>query len=332
MKKIVLTGDRPTGPLHIGHLFGSMLNRIKLQEEYQNYIMIADVQALTDNFSQPEKVRKNVLEVALDNLAIGLDPKVSTIFIQSLIPEIAELTVFYSNLVNINRLQRNPTVKEEINQKKEIFKNGVTYGFLGYPISQAADITIFEADLVPVGEDQLPMMEQTREIVKKFNNIYGNTLKSPETLLSPNPRIKGLDGKTKMGKSLGNAIYLSDSPEIIEKKVKQALTDTKKIHLNDPGNPKICTAFYYHQLFKSSHLKEIESECRLGSRGCLQCKKELSQIIINFLKPIQEKRKYYQDRPELVHKILQEGTKKAQARAQATMKKVKMAMKLDYFN
>ena len=166
MKKIVLTGDRPTGPLHIGHLFGSMLNRIKLQEEYQNYIMIADVQALTDNFSQPEKVRKNVLEVALDNLAIGLDPKVSTIFIQSLIPEIAELTVFYSNLVNINRLQRNPTVKEEINQKKEIFKNGVTYGFLGYPISQAADITIFEADLVPVGEDQLPMMEQTREIVK----------------------------------------------------------------------------------------------------------------------------------------------------------------------
>lgn len=331
MKKVILTGDRPTGPLHIGHLFGSLLNRVKLQEKYESYIMIADIQALTDNFARPDKVRENVFEVALDNLAVGLDPKISNIFIQSLVPEIAELNVFYSNLVSLNRLQRNPTVKEELKQKEELFKGGVSYGFLGYPISQAADITIFEADLVPVGEDQLPMIEQARELVKKFNKLYGPTLKLPEALLSSNPRIKGLDGGSKMGKSLNNAIYLSDSPETIKKKVKKALTDSKKIHLNDPGNPDLCTVFYYHQLFKSSHLKEIDLECRQGQRGCLQCKEELSQNIINFLKPIQEKRKYYQDRPDLVKEILLTGTKKAQARAQTTMKKIKTAMKLDYF-
>ena len=332
MRKIILTGDRPTGQLHIGHLFGSLLNRVKLQNEYETYIMIADVQALTDNFENPDKVRKNVIEVAMDNLAVGIDPKLSTIFIQSLIPEIAELTVFYSNLVTISRLQRNPTVKEEIKQKEELFKDSVTYGFLGYPVSQSADITAFEADLVPVGEDQLPMIEQTRDIVKKFNHIYGETLKAPKALIGNHGRIKGLDGNSKMGKSLNNAIYLADSPEIIEQKVKKALTDPNKIKLNDKGNPDICNVFYYHQIFKSSNLDTIKSECQKGERGCVQCKKELTENIINFLKPIQEKRKHYEERPELVEKILQDGTKKARIKTQETIKKVKQAMKLDYFN
>lgn len=332
MKKIILTGDRPTGQLHIGHLFGSLLNRVELQNEYETYVMIADVQALTDNFANPEKVRKNVMEVVMDNLAVGIDPKISTIFIQSLIPEIAELTVFYSNLVTISQLQRNPTVKEEIKQKEELFKNKVTYGFLGYPVSQSADITAFEADLVPVGEDQLPMIEQTKDIVKKFNNIYGKTLKMPEALVGKYGRIKGLDGSSKMGKSLNNAIYLVDSPEIIEQKVKKALTDPNKIRLNDKGNPDICNIFYYHQIFNSLNLNSIKEECRKGDRGCVQCKKELTENIINFLKPIQTKRKYYEERPELVEEILKEGTKKAQIKAQETMKKVKKAMKLDYFN
>lgn len=331
MKKIILTGDRPTGQLHIGHLFGSLLNRVKLQQEYETYIMIADVQALTDNFNDPEKVRKNVLEVAMDNLAVGIDPKISNIFIQSLIPEIAELTIFYSNLVSISQLQRNPTVKEEIKQKKELFKDSVTFGFLGYPVSQAADITAFEADLVPVGEDQLPMIELAKDIVRKFNNIYGPTLKIPNALIGDFPRIKGLDGNSKMGKSLNNAIYIADKPEIIEQKIKKALTDTQKIKLNDKGRPEICTVFSYHKLFNKSNLKKIEKECRSGERGCAQCKKELSESVINFLAPIQEKRKYYEERPELVNKILIEGTKKAKTKAEETLKKVKERMKLDYF-
>lgn len=331
MKKIILTGDRPTGQLHIGHLFGSLLNRVKLQNEYQTYVMIADVQALTDNFSDPAKVRANVHEVAMDNLAVGLDPKKSTIFIQSMIPEIAELTVFYSNLVSLARLQRNPTVKEEIAQKKDIFKDSVTYGFLGYPISQAADITAFSANLVPVGEDQLPVVEQTREIVKRFNSIYGNILVMPEALLGEFPRIKGLDGDSKMSKSLGNAIYITDSPEVIEQKVRKALTDTKKIKIDDAGRPEICTVFSYHKIFNKENLGIIEKECRSGARGCSQCKKELVEKIIEFLAPIQKKRKYYEERPKLVDKILRDGTKKARAKASETLKAVKKGMRLDYF-
>ena len=218
-KKRIVTGDRPTGRLHIGHYFGSLQNRVKLQDEYETYILIADVQALTDNFNNPEKVRNNVKELVMDYLSVGIDPNKSTIYLQSMIPETAELTVFYSNLVTIARLQRNPTVKTEIAQKKELFGESVTYGFLGYPVSQAADITAFGGDIVPAGEDQEPLIEQCREIVRKFNSIYGETLKEPHTLLSSNKRIKGLDGNEKMGKSLGNAIYLSDSEEEISKKV-----------------------------------------------------------------------------------------------------------------
>ena len=333
-KKRILTGDRPTGKLHIGHYFGSLKKRVEMQEsgEYDMFILIADVQALTDNFNNPEKVRKNVREVAMDYLACGIDPKKTTIYIQSMIPETAELTVYYSNLVTIARLQRNPTVKTEIAQKKEIFGESVTYGFLGYPVSQAADITTFEGELVPVGEDQEPLIEQCREIVRKFNSIYGEVLKEPKIVLSEGKRIKGLDGNEKMGKSLGNAIYLSDSEEEITKKVMSAITDPNRIKKDDLGNPDICMVAYYHNLF--SNKEEVETvckECRAGARGCVQCKKQLAKNIIEYLRPIREKRAYYESHPEEVDKILEEGTKKAQKVAKETMKKVKQAMKLDYF-
>lgn len=333
-KKRILTGDRPTGRLHIGHYFGSLQKRVEMQNSglYDPYILVADVQALTDNFNNPDKVRKNVREVVMDYLSVGIDPEKSTIFIQSMIPEIAELTVFYSNLVTIARLERNPTVKTEIAQKRELFGESVTYGFLGYPVSQAGDITAFSGELIPVGEDQLPLIEQCREIVRKFNSIYGEVLIEPEAILSSGKRIKGLDGNVKMGKSLGNAIYLSDSPEEITKKVMSAVTDPKRIKKDDLGNPDVCMVAYYHQLFtEKEEYENVCKECRAGARGCVDCKKQLAQNIIKTLEPIREKRKYYEEHPELVDKILIEGTQKARKEAQETMKKVKKAMKLDYF-
>ena len=307
-KKRILTGDRPTGRLHVGHYFGSLKTRVEMQEsgEYDPYILIADVQALTDNFNNPDKVRKNVREVMLDYLSVGIDPEKTTIYIQSMIPEVAELTVFYSNLVTIARLQRNPTVKTEIAQKKELFGESVTYGFLGYPVSQAADITAFEGQIVPVGE--------------------------PEAVLSNAKRIKGLDGNEKMGKSLGNAIYLSDTPEEIMKKVMSAVTDPNRIRKDDLGNPDVCMVAYYHNLFSSTEAcKTVCEECKAGKRGCVACKKELANNMIEFLRPMREKREYYEQRPELVDKFLIEGTLKAQKTAKETMKKVKKAMRLDYF-
>lgn len=333
-KKRIVTGDRPTGRLHIGHYFGSLQKRVEMQNSglYDPYILVADVQALTDNFNNPDKVRKNVREVVMDYLSVGIDPEKSTIFIQSMIPEIAELTVFYSNLVTIARLERNPTVKTEIAQKRELFGESVTYGFLGYPVSQAGDITAFSGELVPVGEDQLPLIEQCREIVRKFNSIYGEVLIEPEAILSSGKRIKGLDGNVKMGKSLGNAIYLSDSPEEITRKVMSAVTDPKRIKKDDLGNPDVCMVAYYHQLFtEKEEYENVCKECRAGTRGCVACKKQLAQNIIKTLEPIREKRKYYEEHPELVDKILIEGTQKARKEAQETMKKVKRAMKLDYF-
>ena len=334
-KKRILTGDRPTGKLHIGHYFGSLKTRLKMQDnpDYEMFILIADVQALTDNFNNPEKVRKNVREVAMDYLSVGIDPKKVTIYVQSMIPETAELTVYYSNLVTIARLQRNPTVKTEIAQKKDLFGESVTYGFLGYPVSQAADITTFEGELVPVGEDQEPLIEQCREIVRKFNSIYGEgVLKEPEAVISKTPRIKGLDGNEKMGKSLGNAIYLSDSEEEITKKVMSAVTDPNRIKKDDKGNPDICMVYYYHKLFtKPEDVKNICEECKAGKRGCVACKRELATNIIEELKPIREKRVYYEAHPEEVDKILIEGTEKARKVAKETMKKVKKAMRLDYF-
>ena len=306
MKKRVLTGDRPTGKLHIGHYFGSLKKRVEMQNsgEYEIYILVADVQALTDNFNNPEKVRKNVREIVMDYLAAGIDPEKSTIYIQSMIPETAELTVYYSNLVTIARLQRNPTVKTEIAQKKDLFGESVTYGFLGYPVSQAADITTLEGELVPVGEDQEPLIEQCREIVRKFNSIYGNVLVEPQIVLSKEKRIKGLDGNQKMGKSLGNAIYLSDSEEEITKKVMSAVTDPNRIKKDNLGNPDICMVSYYHKLFSSEEeVNEVCRECREGKRGCVACKKQLAKNITEYLKPIREKREYYEKHPEIVDKI-----------------------------
>ena len=333
-KKRIVTGDRPTGRLHIGHYFGSLKNRVKMQEtgEYDPYILVADVQALTDNFNNPEKVRKNVREVVMDYLSVGIDPEKTTIYIQSMIPEVAELTVFYSNLVTIARLERNPTVKTEIAQKKELFGESVTYGFLGYPVSQAADITALEGALVPVGEDQLPLIEQCREIVRKFNSIYGEVLVEPEAVLSNEKRIKGLDGNEKMGKSLGNAIYLSDSEEDVNKKVMSAVTDPKRIKKDDLGNPDVCMVSYYHKLFSTEEeCKTVCEECKAGKRGCVACKKQLAKNVNATLEPMRQKRKYYEERPELVDEILIKGTEKARQTAKETMKKVKKAMKLDYF-
>ena len=291
MKKNILTGIRPTGNLHFGHYFGTVKNWVSLQDDYETFIEIADVQALTDNFDNPEKIRKNLTEIVIDLLSVGIDPNKTTIFIQSMIPEIAELTVYYSNLVTVSRLHRNPTIKTELKQKKELFGTdgeSVTYGFLGYPVSQAADITAFEASLVPVGEDQAPLLEQTREIVRKFNKIYGETLIEPEIMLSKNPRIKGLDGNEKMGKSLGNALYLADSDDVIAKKIMSAVTDPNKLKKDDPANPDKCMVYYYHNLI-TNDTGTICKECKAGSRGCVQCKKELIANLTEFLTQIREK-------------------------------------------
>ena len=334
MKKTILTGLRPIGNLHLGHYFGAGKTWRDIQDDYDFYLEIADVQALTDNFNDPEKVRRNVYEITTDLLSIGLDPKKVHFFIQSQIPEIAELTVFYSNLVTVSRLQRNPTVKTEIAQKKELFGNNgesITYGFLGYPVSQAADITAFNGEVVPVGEDQLPLLEQCREIVRKFNSIYGETLIEPDHLLSKAPRVKGLDGNEKMGKSLGNAIFLNDDDETITKKIMGAVTDPKKIQKDDPADPEVCMVYYYHKLINNEeNVNKICAECKKGERGCVACKKELIEAMKNFLEPIREKRKFYEENPDEVKKVLEEGTNDAKAKAKETMKNVKKAMKLDY--
>ena len=334
MKKIILTGLRPTGNLHLGHYFGAALNYLKLQDEYEFYLEIADVQALTDNFDNPDKVRTNVFEITKDLLAIGIDPNKVHFFIQSRIPEIAELTVFYSNLVTVSRLERNPTVKSEIAQKKELFGNNgesITYGFLGYPVSQAADITAFDGEVVPVGDDQLPLLEQCREIVRKFNSIYGDVLKEPQQVLSNTTRVRGLDGNEKMGKSLGNAIYLVDDYETIKEKIMGAVTDPNKIRKDDPADPEVCMVYYYHKLVNNSeNIEKVCNECKKGERGCVQCKKELIEAMHEFLKPIQERRKFYEENPEEVKRILDEGTDAARKKAKEKMSEVKKAMKIDY--
>ena len=332
--KQILTGLRPTGNLHLGHYFGAIENWVLLQDKYTSFFEIADVQALTDNFNNPEKVRISVKEMTKDLLACGIDPSKATIFIQSMIPEIADLTIYFSNFVTIARLYRNPTIKTEISQKKVLFGGdgeGVTYGFLGYPVSQAADITIFDGTLIPVGEDQLPLIEQTREIIRKFNNVYGETFLEPEGLLTKNIRIKGLDGNEKMGKSLGNAIYLVDDEETISKKVMSAITDPNKIKKDDKANPDVCMVYYYHKLVNKDNIETICSECKSGSRGCVACKKELINSLVEFLKPIQDRRKEYENNPLLVDKILIEGTNHARIVASAKMAKVKKNMQINYF-
>ncbi len=330
-KKTILTGDRPTGPLHLGHYVGSLKARVELQNKYNTYIIIADMQALTDNAESPEKVRKNVLEVALDYLAVGIDPKVSTIFIQSLIPELSELTMYFLNLVTLSRLERNPTVKDEMKQRG--FSGNMPVGFLTYPVSQAADIAAFKADLVPVGEEQLPMIEQTAEIVRKFNKIYKPVLVEPKAFMSEYPRLLGIDGKNKMSKSLGNAIYLSDSADIVAKKVMAMYTDPKHIHVENPGKVEGNIVFTFLDVFDSDKktVEELKKQYQKGGLGDVAIKKRLIEVLENFLEPIRKRRAEFAKNPKAIMKILEEGTKKAKIVASQTLSEVRKAMKLDYF-
>lgn len=327
-KKRILTGDRPTGKLHLGHYVGSLANRVKLQDKYETFILMADVQALTDNFKHPEKVREAVREVMMDNLAVGLSPKVVSFVLQSQVPGIAELTIFYANLVTVARLERNPTVKAEI--KERGFGKSLPLGFFMYPVSQAADITFVEADLVPVGEDQLPHIEQTREIVRTFNRIYGKTLKEPKALVGKVGRLVGIDGKAKMSKSLDNYICLSDSPAVVEEKVMKMYTDPTRIHSTDPGHVKGNPVFIYHDAFNPNK-KEVKGMKQLyqkGKIGDVEVKKRLIRVLNEFLDPIRLRRRKYEKNPELIDEILQEGTKRARTIAQEVLGRVKTAMKL----
>jgi tryptophanyl-tRNA synthetase len=327
--KRLLTGDRPTGKLHLGHYVGSLAKRVEMQDEYDSFLMVADIQALTDNWANPEKVRENVLNVVLDNLAIGIDPEKVTYFIQSEIPEIAELTVLFSNLATLPELQRNPTVKQEISEKGHIFKDGVvTYGFLGYPISQAADITFCRAEVVPVGEDQKPVVEFTREIVRKFHHHYGEgVFPEPKTIVGDIPRLAGLDGK-KMSKSLNNAIYLSDSPEEIQKKVMGAQTDTGNEIVYDPKNKEaISNLMTYYKIATGKGYEEIEKEFS-SVDSYKDFKEALSGVLIEFLAPIRERRESFDE--DFVWDMLQKGQKRAKEEAEETMKIVKERICIDY--
>lgn len=347
MKKIILTGDRPTGNLHLGHYVGSLKNRVKLQEEGnydEMYVFIADTQALTDNFNNPKKVRDSVIEVAIDYLSVGLDPSKVTIFIQSMIRALPELTMYYMNLVTLSRLERNPTVKQEIKQKD--FGSSIPVGFLNYPISQTADITAFDATIIPVGDDQLPMLEQAREIVRSFNNIYGSTLIEPKAVIPESVvcrRLPGTDGKAKMSKSLGNCIYLKDDSETVKKKVMSMYTDPNHIRVEDPGDTKNNTVFIYLEaLATDEHFKkylpdyknldELKAHYEKGGLGDVKVKRFLYDVIEDTLRPIREKRKYYEENIDLVYNILKEGSKKADKKAEETLKRVKKAMLIDYFD
>lgn len=347
MKKIILTGDRPTGRLHIGHYVGSLRERVRLQNsgEFDDiYIMIADAQALTDNAEHPEKVRNNIIEVALDYLACGIDPEKSSIFIQSSVPELTELSFYYMNLVTLSRLQRNPTVKSEI--KMRDFEMSIPVGFLTYPISQAADITAFEATTVPAGEDQEPMIEQCKEIVRKFNSIYGDTLVEPEILLPQNKqccRLPGTDGKAKMSKSLGNCIYLSDTPDEIKTKVMSMFTDPDHLRIEDPGKVEGNTVFAYLDAFATDdhfaeflpdykNLDELKDHYRRGGLGDVKIKKFLIKVLQTELEPIYDRRLELAKDTDAVYEILRKGTQNAQAKAAQTLAKVRHAMQIDYFD
>lgn len=331
-KKIILTGDRPTGPLHLGHYVGSLKNRVALQHSYDQFVLIADVQALTDNAEHPEKVRDNILNVALDYLAVGIDPMVSTIFIQSMVPEIAELTIFYLNLVTVARLERNPTVKEEIKQKN--LEESLPAGFFMYPVSQAADITAFKANLVPVGHDQLPMIEQTVEIVRKFNRLYAPILVEPEALVPEGAgRLPGVDGKAKMGKSLGNAIYLSDPADVVVQKVMGMYTDPDHVRVSDPGKVEGNMVFTYLDVFddRKDEVTALKEQYQRGGLGDVILKKRLATVLNDFLEPIRQRRSSFQQDPAAVMEILKNGTQKARTVAGATLSEVKKAMGINYF-
>ena len=346
MGKIMLTGDRPTGKLHVGHYVGSLRRRVELQNTGnfdEMFVMIADAQALTDNADNPEKVRQNIIEVALDYLACGLDPEKVTLFIQSQVPQLCELSFYYMNLVTVSRLQRNPTVKSEIQMRN--FEASIPVGFFTYPISQAADITAFKATTVPVGEDQLPMLEQTKEILRKFNSVYGDTLVEPEILLPDNKaclRLPGIDGKAKMSKSLGNCIYLSEEPEEIKKKVFSMFTDPTHIRIEDPGKLEGNTVFTYLDAFcrpehfaeflpEYANLDELKAHYQRGGLGEMKVKRFLNNVLQAELEPIRSRRKEYQKDIPYVYEILKKGSEKAERVAAKTLSDVKDAMKINYF-
>ena len=324
-KKRILTGDRPTGSLHLGHYVGSLANRVKLQEEYESYIIIADVQALTTHWEKDENLKRDVFQITGDYLAVGIDPELSTIFIQSMIPEIHELTMYYSMFTSVNVLRHNPTVKTEAAQHGF---SDMTYGFLGYPVSQAADISIFKAHLVPVGEDQIPHIELARKIVRRFNDLYKPVLVEPEVLVGDVPRLIGLDGKAKMSKSLNNAIFLADTADEVWQKIRNAVTDPARIHKTDLGHPEVCTVYEYHRVFNPEEAGEIESDCRQGHIGCVNCKKKLSVQINRLLEPMRERREKYDH--QAIREILLEGTKKAHRVALDTIAEVREAMGINY--
>ena len=347
MKQVILTGDRPTGRLHVGHYVGSLKERVRLQNSGkfdEIYIMIADAQALTDNAEHPEKVRQNIMQVALDYLACGLDPEKVNIFIQSMVPELTELSFYYMNLVTVARVQRNPTVKAEIKQKN--FEASIPVGFFTYPISQAADITAFRATVVPAGEDQMPMVEQCKEIVHKFNTVYGETLTEPEIVLPSNKaclRLPGIDGKAKMSKSLGNCIYLSDEADEVKKKVMSMFTDPNHLRVQDPGNvdgnpvfiylDAFCTPEYFSEFLPDyQNLDELKDHYKRGGLGDVKVKKFLNNVLQAELGPIRERRKMWEQRIPDVYDILREGSKVAEAKAAETLRDVKASMKINYFD
>ena len=347
-KKRILTGDRPTGPLHLGHYVGSLKNRVDLQHEYETYVLIADVQALTDNFERPEMLGRNVREVVLDYLAVGIDPEVATIVLQSMTPEIHELAIYYMNLVTLARLTRNPTVKAEITQKdfgkEDLDEEGhrlaalgvnpqVPVGFLAYPIHQAADITAFNAHLVPVGEDQLPMIEQTREIVRRFNNLYGETLVEPEGLVGAVERLPGTDGSPKMSKTLGNCICLKDSADEVQKKVRGMYTDPKRIRADIPGTVEGNPVFAYHDAFNPNveEVNDLKDRYRKGTVGDVEVKEKLAAALNAFLDPIRERRAKYEAKPKAIDELIIEGTRRARRKTKEVLAAVRDAMKVNYF-
>lgn len=329
MTERIITGARVTGKLHLGHYVGSLLNRVHLQEQYETFVLLADVQALTTHFDQPQLIRTHLREVALDYLAVGINPERSTIFVQSMIPEIAELTVLYSMFVTVNSLRHNPTVKSE---SKSSGLDEMYYGFLGYPVSQAADITFCKATMVTVGEDQIPHLELARKVVRRFNQLYKPVLVEPKPLVGEIARLVGTDGNAKMSKSLGNTIALDSSTEEIAYKIKRATTDPMRIHKHDPGNPDSCPIYMYHRAFRKEDADEISEGCTKGTLGCAACKERITATLEQLIEPMRERRSSYAAKPKVIDDILLAGTQRARGIAQETMRDVREAMSLDYFD
>ncbi|HHU88272.1 MAG: tryptophan--tRNA ligase [Sphaerochaetaceae bacterium] len=324
-KKRILTGDRTTGKLHLGHYVGSLVNRVALQDTYDTFILLADIQALTTHFNEPELLYSSIYDVAIDNLSVGLDPNKVTFVQQSAVKAIAEMTVFYSMIVNVNALRHNPTIKSEA---AHYGYEDLTYGFLGYPVSQTADITFCNADLVPVGEDQIPHLELSRKIVRKFNNLYGTNITVPQIKLSATPRLAGLDGSAKMSKSAGNAIYLSDSAEEVRMKVRKAVTDPARITKDIPGNPEICNVAKYHKIFTPGRYEELSGKCRTAQIGCSECKEILTKSLNDLLDPIRERRAYYEAHKDEVRDIINTGSRIANEIGDEQVERMREAMHL----